>query len=156
MKKKARSAPPADTRIAFFQKKEIRKTIHANERWLVLTDVVAALTDPANPAGYPRALYKAKGYSDARVERRMRSIAIRDELTGTTDAQGLPASKDAAHEGCHRGWQRPPRTGAKIQPQSHEPRKLPRRLRCLETSRARRIKPEPLTCVSYVPWAINP
>ncbi len=41
-----------DTRIALFQKKEIRKTLHQNEWWFVVVDVVAALTDSPNPAGY--------------------------------------------------------------------------------------------------------
>jgi len=163
-----------ETRIALFQKKEIRKTLHAGEWWFVITDVVAALTDSANPAGYlkdmrrrdpslaealkgggqiapplalafptaggpqkllcwhtegifrliqsipspkaepfkrwlarvgyervqeienpelatkrTRALYKAKGYSDAWIEKRMRSIAIRDELTDEWKKRGV-------------------------------------------------------------------
>lgn len=163
-----------DTRIALFQKKEIRKTIHENEWWFVVVDVVAALTDSANPSGYlkdmrkrdlsladafkgggqiappltlefstaggpqkllcwhtegifrliqsipspkaepfkrwlakvgyervqeiedpelatkrTRALYRAKGYSDAWIERRMRSIAIRDELTDEWKKRGV-------------------------------------------------------------------
>ena len=41
-----------ETRIALFQKKEIRKTLHAGEWWFVIVDVVAALTDTSNPAGY--------------------------------------------------------------------------------------------------------
>lgn len=41
-----------ETRIALFQKKEIRKTIHAGEWWFVIVDVVAALTDSPNPASY--------------------------------------------------------------------------------------------------------
>jgi prophage antirepressor-like protein len=43
-----------ETKIALFQKKEIRKTLHENEWWFVITDVVAALTDSVNPAGYER------------------------------------------------------------------------------------------------------
>ena len=39
-----------ETRIALFQKKEIRKTLHADEWWFVIVDVVAALTDSTNPA----------------------------------------------------------------------------------------------------------
>lgn len=163
-----------ETRIALFQKKEIRKTLHQNEWWFVITDVVAALTDSTNPAEYlkkmrlrdpslaeafkggvqlvpllalefptaggpqklqcwntegifrllqsipsskaepfkrwlakvgyervqeiedpelaskrTRALYKAKGYSDAWIEKRMRSIAIRDELTGEWKKRGV-------------------------------------------------------------------
>ena len=158
--------PSPETRIALFQRKEIRRTIHNNEWWFVVTDVIAALTDSANPSDYlkkmrkrdpdlselfkgggqfvpplalefataggpqkiqcwntegllrliqsipspkaepfkrwlakvgyeriqeiedpelatkrTRALYKAKGYSDDWIEKRMRSIAIRDELT---------------------------------------------------------------------------
>ncbi|MBI3886616.1 MAG: hypothetical protein HY302_12940 [Opitutae bacterium] len=41
-----------ETRIALFQKKEIRKTLHQNEWWFVIVDVVAALTDSANATGY--------------------------------------------------------------------------------------------------------
>lgn len=177
-----------ETRIALFQKKEIRKTFHADEWWFVIVDVVAALTDSANPAEYlkkmrqrdpglaavlkggdklsppltkdaeggrqitpplalefstaggpqkltcwntegifrliqsipspkaepfkrwlakvgfervqeienpelatkrTRALYLAKGYSEAWIEKRMRSIAIRDELTGEWKKRGV-------------------------------------------------------------------
>ena len=41
-----------ERRIALFQRKEIRRAIHNNEWWFVITDVVAALTDSANPPGY--------------------------------------------------------------------------------------------------------
>jgi len=163
-----------DTRIALFQNKEIRKTLHQNEWWFVVVDVVSALTDSANPSGYlkdmrkrdvsladalkgggqiapplalefptaggpqklvswhtagifrliqsipspkaepfkrwlakvgyervqeiedpelatkrTRAIYRAKGYSDAWIERRMRSIAIRDELTDEWKKRGV-------------------------------------------------------------------
>jgi len=150
-----------ETGIAVFRGKEIRKTIHKNEWWFVIVDVVSALTDSINPSGYikdmrrrdkelskgwgqiatplsvqteggpqrmncantegifriiqsipspkaepfkrwlakvgyervqeiedpelatkrTRALYKAKGYSDDWIEKRMRGIAIREELT---------------------------------------------------------------------------
>ena len=39
-------------KIAIFQKKEIRKTIHNNEWWFVINDVIAALTDSRDPAQY--------------------------------------------------------------------------------------------------------
>lgn len=165
---------PIETRIALFQKKEIRKTLHADEWWFVIVDVVAALTDSTNPAEYikkmrrrdeplsealkggdnlspplaleipttggrqkltcwhtegifrliqsipspkaepfkrwlakvgyervqeienpelatkrTRALYLAKGYSEAWIEKRMRSIAIRDELTDEWKKRGV-------------------------------------------------------------------
>jgi prophage antirepressor-like protein len=42
----------AVTKIAIFRKKEIRKTIHKNEWWFVVVDVIAALTDSVQPDGY--------------------------------------------------------------------------------------------------------
>ena len=157
------------TKIAIFKKKEIRKTIHNNEWWFVINDVVQALTDSVQPAGYvkdmrrrdpelskgwgqiatplsiqtsggvqklncantegifrivqsipspkaepfkrwlakvgyervqeiedpelatkrSRALYKAKGYPDDWIEKRMRGIAIREELTDEWRNRGL-------------------------------------------------------------------
>ncbi|MCK4938120.1 MAG: Bro-N domain-containing protein [Methanosarcinales archaeon] len=41
-----------ENRIALFQKRKIRRTIHNNEWWFVITDVVAALTDSVDPQGY--------------------------------------------------------------------------------------------------------
>ena len=168
-----------ETRIALFQKKEIRKTLHADEWWFVITDVVAALTGSANPSGYfkdmrkrdpalagalkgggqiapplyltvataggpqklqcwhtegifrliqsipsqkaepfkrwlakvgyervqeienpelatkrTRALYRAKGYSDTWIERRMRGIAVREELTGEWQQRGVKEQRE--------------------------------------------------------------
>ncbi|MEA3415003.1 MAG: Bro-N domain-containing protein [Thermodesulfobacteriota bacterium] len=39
-------------KIAIFKKKEIRKTIHNNEWWFVINDIIAALTDSKDPAQY--------------------------------------------------------------------------------------------------------
>lgn len=149
------------SKIAIFKGKKIRKTLHNNEWWFVIIDVVAALTDSIQPEGYikdmrrrdpeltkgwvqiatplsvetaggkqqmncantegifriiqsipspkaepfkrwlakvgyervqeiedpelatqrTRALYKAKGYSDSWIEKRMRGIEIRETLT---------------------------------------------------------------------------
>jgi DNA-damage-inducible protein D len=165
-----------DTRVALFQNREIRRTIHNKEWWFVITDVVAALTDSTDPAGYikdmrrrdpelakgwgqiatplsiltaggpqklncanteglfrviqsipspkaepfkrwlarvgyeriqeiedpelatkrTRALYKAKGYSDDWIEKRMRSIAIRDELTDEWKKRGVREQREYA------------------------------------------------------------
>jgi DNA-damage-inducible protein D len=41
-----------ETRVARFRKRQIRRTIHNNEWWFVITDVVAALTDSVDPQGY--------------------------------------------------------------------------------------------------------
>src|SRR3989338_3975739 len=40
------------TKIAIFRNRKIRKTIHKNEWWFVIADVVAALTDSIQPDGY--------------------------------------------------------------------------------------------------------
>jgi len=173
--------PNPETRIALFQRREIRRTIHNNEWWFVITDVVAALTDsvdagdylkklrkrdpmlseafkgggqlvpplglefdtPGGPqllqcwntegvfriiqsipspkaepfkrwlarVGYERiqeiedpelatkrtrALYKAKGYSDDWIEKRLRSIAIRDELTDEWKKRGVKEQREYA------------------------------------------------------------
>jgi hypothetical protein len=175
------SEQPPERRIALFQRKEIRRTIHNDEWWFVITDVVAALTDSANPKGYftdmrrrdpqlaealkgggqiatplglpfetaggrqllqcwntegifrliqsipspkaepfkrwlakvgyeriqeienpeiatkrTRAIYKAKGYSDDWIEKRMRSIAIRDELTDEWKKRGVREQREYA------------------------------------------------------------
>jgi len=170
-----------ERRIALFQRKGIRRVIHGNEWWFVITDVVAALTDSANPQGYfkdmrkrdpslaealkgggqlapplglefdtaggrqmlqcwntegifrliqsipspkaepfkrwlarvgyeriqeiedpelaakrTRAIYQAKGYSADWIEKRMRSIAIRDELTGEWKNRGVREQREYA------------------------------------------------------------
>ncbi|MCJ7616751.1 MAG: Bro-N domain-containing protein [Desulfobacterales bacterium] len=41
-----------EIRIALFQKREIRRTIHNNEWWFVIADVIGALTDSIDPQGY--------------------------------------------------------------------------------------------------------
>lgn len=165
-------------RIAIFHEKEIRKALHRGEWWFVIVDVVAVLTDSANPTQYlanvrrrddelarffrsvdkggvqieppltlpietqggtqrllcwnteglfrliqsipsPKAepfklwlakvgyervqeiedpelaqqrirtTYRAKGYSDAWIEKRMRGIAVRDELTNEWRQRGV-------------------------------------------------------------------
>lgn len=40
------------TKIALFRQREIRKVLHGGQWWFVVTDVIAALTDSANPAQY--------------------------------------------------------------------------------------------------------
>ena len=162
------------TKIAIFRNRKIRKTIHNNEWWFAIVDVVAALTDSIQPDGYikdmrrrdselskgwgqiatllsvqtsggaqkvncgntegifriiqsipsskaepfkrwlarvgyervqeiedpelaqkrARALYKAKGYPEDWIERRMRSIAIREELTDEWQKHGVELAKE--------------------------------------------------------------
>ena len=173
--------PNPEHRIALFQKKAVRRVLHANEWWFVITDVIAALTDSVNPSGYlkklrkrdpsfseafkgggqlvpplglpfettggpqalqcwntegifrliqslpspkaepfkrwlarvgyeriqeienpelaskrTRAIYKAKGYSDDWIEKRMRAIAIRDELTDEWKKRGVKEQREYA------------------------------------------------------------
>ncbi|NOS70163.1 MAG: Bro-N domain-containing protein [Verrucomicrobia bacterium] len=165
-----------ERRIALFQKREVRRTIHNNEWWFVVEDVVLVLTDSRDPKQYiqrmklrdpelakgyvqfvhtlpvateggvqpmlcsnaeglfriiqsvpspkaepfkrwlakvgyeriqeiedpelatkrTRALYKAKGYSDDWIEKRMRSIAIRDELTDEWKKRGVKEQREYA------------------------------------------------------------
>jgi DNA-damage-inducible protein D len=170
-----------EKRIALFQRKEVRRVIHNNEWWFVITDVVAALTDSADASDYlkklrkrdpqlaesfkgggqiapplglefdtaggrqmlqcwnteglfrliqsipspkaepfkrwlarigyeriqeiedpelatkrTRALYQAKGYSADWIEKRMRSIAIRDELTDEWKKRGVKEQREYA------------------------------------------------------------
>jgi len=162
------------TKIALFKGKKIRKTIHKNEWWFVITDVIEALTDSTNPKQYlknmlnrdeelakgwvqiehpllidtaggkqtikcantegifriiqsipspkaepfkrwlakvgyervqeienpelatkrTRMLYKLKGYPDDWIEKRMRGIAIREELTDEWQKRGAKEQKD--------------------------------------------------------------
>ena len=162
------------TKIALFKGRKIRKTIHNNEWWFVIVDVVAALTDSLQPDGYlkdmrrrdpelsrgwgqiatpllikteggqqkincantegifriiqsipspkaepfkrwlakvgyervqeienpeiatkrTRVLYKLKGYSDDWIEKRMRGIAIREELTDEWKERGAKEAQD--------------------------------------------------------------
>ena len=41
-----------ESRIALFQSREIRRTLHNDKWWFVITDIVAALTDAADPSDY--------------------------------------------------------------------------------------------------------
>ena len=45
-------------KVARFQKREIRRTMHDGEWWLVITDVIAALTDSADPSEYWKKMRK--------------------------------------------------------------------------------------------------
>jgi hypothetical protein len=48
--------PNPETRIALFQRKEVRRTIHNNEWWFAIADVVAVLTDSVDPGDYLKKL----------------------------------------------------------------------------------------------------
>ena len=60
------------------------------KRWLAKVgyERVQEIEDPEPATKRTRAIYKAKGYSDAWIEKRMRGIAIREELTRSPQAWG--------------------------------------------------------------------
>jgi len=166
----------SDTKIAIFKNKKVRKTIHNDEWWFSVVDVIQALTDSVNPNDYwyrmkvrvkdedgaelstlcrqlkleapdgkkyntdcantegifriiqsipspkaepfkrwlakvgyervqeienpelatkrTRMLYKLKGYPDDWIEKRMRGIAIREELTDEWQKRGAKEQKE--------------------------------------------------------------
>ncbi|MDO8577002.1 MAG: Bro-N domain-containing protein [Candidatus Daviesbacteria bacterium] len=168
--------PPETTKIAIFKGQKIRKTIHKNEWWFVIVDVIKALTDSVQPEGYvkdmrrrdpelskgwgqiatpleiqtvggkqktncantegvfriiqsipspkaepfkrwlakvgyeriqeiedpelatkrTRALYKAKGYPDTWIEKRMRGIEIRETLTNEWKKREVGGNREYA------------------------------------------------------------
>ena len=53
------------------------------KRWLakVGSERLEEIQDPELAAQRMRAIYKAKGYSDVWIEKRLRGVAVRDELT---------------------------------------------------------------------------
>ncbi len=61
------------------------------KRWLAKTgyERVQEIEDPELATKRTRALYKAKGYSDDWIEKRMRGIAIREELTDEWKIRGV-------------------------------------------------------------------
>lgn len=163
-----------ETHLAVFKGRKIRRTLHNNEWWFVIADVISALTDSVDPSGYikdmrrrdeelskgwgqiatplsiqteggpqkincantegifriiqsipspkaepfkrwlarvgyervqeienpelatkrTRVLYKAKGYSDDWIEKRMRGIAIREELTDEWKKRDVKKKKE--------------------------------------------------------------
>jgi hypothetical protein len=68
------------------------------KRWLAKVgyERVQEIEDPELATKRTRSLYKAKGYSDDWVEKRMRSIAIRDELTDEWKKRGVREQREYA------------------------------------------------------------
>ena len=68
------------------------------KRWLAKVgyERVQEIEDPELATKRTRALYQAKGYSDDWIEKRMRSIAIRDELTGEWQKRGVREQREYA------------------------------------------------------------
>lgn len=68
------------------------------KRWLARVgyERVQEIEDPELATKRTRTLYKAKGYSDDWIEKRMRSIAIREELTDEWQKRGVREQKEYA------------------------------------------------------------
>ena len=49
------------SKISIFKGKKIRKTIHQNEWYFVIVDVVGALTDSIDPSGYIKGIRRRDG-----------------------------------------------------------------------------------------------
>ncbi|MBF0123258.1 MAG: Bro-N domain-containing protein [Candidatus Omnitrophica bacterium] len=66
------------------------------KRWLAKVgyERIREIEDPELATKRTRALYKLKGYSDAWIEKRMRGIAIREELTNEWKDRGAREEKD--------------------------------------------------------------
>lgn len=68
------------------------------KRWLAKVgyERIQEIEDPELATQRTRAIYKAKGYSDAWIEKRMRGIAIREELTDEWDKRGIKIQREYA------------------------------------------------------------
>ena len=68
------------------------------KRWLAKVgyERIQEIEDPELATKRTRALYKAKGYSDDWIEKRMRSIAIRDELPDEWKKRGVREQREYA------------------------------------------------------------
>ena len=68
------------------------------KRWLARIgyERVKEIEDPELATKRTRALYKAKGYSDAWIEKRMRGIEIRETLTDSWQKRGVKEQKEYA------------------------------------------------------------
>ncbi|MEI6396926.1 MAG: Bro-N domain-containing protein [Candidatus Taylorbacteria bacterium] len=70
--------------------------VESLKRWLARTgyERIQEIEDPELATKRTRALYKAKGYPDAWIEKRMRGIAIREELTDEWKNRGAQEKRD--------------------------------------------------------------
>ena len=66
------------------------------KRWLARVgyERIQEIENPELATKRTRALYKAKGYSDEWIEKRMRGIAIREELTDQWQKRGIGEQKE--------------------------------------------------------------
>ncbi|MBU6426758.1 hypothetical protein KGQ27_00745 [Patescibacteria group bacterium] len=69
------------------------------KRWLARVgyERIQEIEDPELATKRTRALYKAKGYDDAWIEKRMRGIAVREKLTDEWQKRGIRLSGFATY-----------------------------------------------------------
>jgi DNA-damage-inducible protein D len=89
---KERATDVADTQTLF----RIIQSIHSPRAepfklWLAQVgyERLEEIENPELASKRTREIYKAKGYSDDWIEKRMRGIAVRDELTGEWKKRGV-------------------------------------------------------------------
>ena len=102
------SAFNPENRIALFQRKEVRRAIHNNEGWFVITDVVAALTDSSNPQAYLKNIrrrdaslnetLKGGGQIDPPLGLEFETAGGR-QMMQCWNTHSFPQNKQAAHDG---------------------------------------------------------
>lgn len=83
-----------DTQIAIFKGREIRKTLHQNEWWFSVVDVIEALTDSPNPRSYWKVLkYRLKKEGSEVVTKcnhlKMQASDGKQYLTDAADTETL-------------------------------------------------------------------
>lgn len=68
------------------------------KRWLAKVgyERIQEIEDPELATKRTRALYKAKGYSDDWIEKRMRGIAIQEQLTNEWEKRGIKEQREYA------------------------------------------------------------
>jgi len=85
--------------IKLFESKHIRSVWDGDtQRWLAKVgyERPEEIEDPELAAKRMRELYQAKGYSDEWIEKRVRGIAIRDELTNEWQKRGVKQQREYA------------------------------------------------------------
>ncbi len=68
------------TKIAVFKGREVRKTIHNNEWWFSIIDIIEALTDSDNPRNY-WSMMKARENKQSEVQ--LSTLCVQLKLTSS-------------------------------------------------------------------------
>jgi prophage antirepressor-like protein len=97
-----------ETSMAVFRGKAIRKTIHNNEWWFAITDVVEALTDSTDPRQYIKKMRKRDSglnsyWGTICTPLRLKALDGKMRKTNCANTEGIfriiQESKLAAHKG---------------------------------------------------------